>query len=504
MIRNFLMCFFALIAFQSGTAQNVTAKIIDSEDNHGLAYASIQINDTENLISNAEGYFTIPQKTAEDAFFSVSFLGYKTVNVTFRELKENNLMIKLQPGNFELETVYISNIKVNADSIMAAVKRNLKNNYKPTGKPAKNTIFYREGQAFKPVKLKAEMTGATGYKKQQLNDANAELNAFTSQLLSHPPQEFTDMLCNYATATKIYKEKPVPASRFEVIKAVQLKDRTRSVDLDEMEKMASGVLFKHLDPTKYYRIKSGLFGTQDTVIATGAFYESKRYVTNKSKLNDARNKVISFMGTGSLQNSKTEFVNKQELYEYTLAGTTMAANNESVYIIKFRPKKRKGKYTGTLYVSEKDYAVVRADYMLGEGKTLGGVNLKFLLGIKQSENISKGTLIFKERSPGAGYYLQYGSIETGQYIYVNRPLKFIEIGKEEKHKVAFDLKVEANEVGKEEYFVMSRSDISEADFDKIKESDFDYIQLSNYDPNIWKEYNGIEPLEEMKQFRTVE
>jgi hypothetical protein len=303
------------------------------------------------------------------------------------------------------------------------------------------------------------------------------------------------------------KDKQGVMSKYEVVKAIQLKDKSRGIDLNELEKMASGILFKHLDASKYYRIKSGLLGTRDTVVANGAFYEdhqTRKYAKNKRNLNEAKTKINFFTWNNSLQNPKCEFINNQELYDYAYVGTTEAGNNESVLIIKFSPKKRKGKYAGTLYVSEKDYAVVRAEYVLGEGKTLGGVNLKFLLGIKQSDNVSRGTLIFKETAPGKGYYLQYGSMETGQYVYINRPLKFKEIAEGDKHEVAFDLKVEANVTEKEEYFIMSKNAIDMAEFDQVKESDFEYIQTDNYDPKVWKEYSGIEPLEEMKHFKSVE
>ncbi|MHA3789933.1 carboxypeptidase-like regulatory domain-containing protein [Flavobacterium hauense] len=503
MIKNLLICFVTLLGVQIVNAQNITGKIVDAENGQSLPNAGVVINDTENIIGSEEGFFTLPEKTTDDVMLAVSFLGYKTAYITVSELKKNNV-IKLQPGAFELETVYVTNIKVNADSIMAAVKSNLKHNYRVTEQAEKNMIFYREGMALKPVKLQAKMTKATGYDKKQLNDANIEIKAFASELISHPPQQFTDMLCNYHTAMKTYQDKPVRVAKFEVVKAVELKDRSRSVDLDEMEKMASGILFKHLDAHKLYRIKSGLLGTRDTVVANGAFYESKKFVTTKSKLGDAKSKVMSFMGKSNLQSSNFDFINKQELYEYTYAGTTQSGGNESVFIIKFKPKKRKSKYAGTLYVSEKDYAVVRAEYVLGEGKTLGGVNLKFLFGVKQSENISKGTLIYKEKADGKGYYLQYGSIETGEYVYVNRPLKFLEIGEGDKHEVAFDLKIEVNEIERKEYFVISKEESTVANYDQVKESEFDYIKLSKYDPAIWKEYSAIEPLQEMKQFRTLE
>jgi hypothetical protein len=502
MIRNVLICFFALFGMLNVFAQSTTGKIVDAESGQGLPYAGILINDTENVIGNAEGYFTIPEKNTDDALLTISFMGYKTVRMTLGEVKRDKSIIKLQPGAFELEDVYISNVKINADSIMTSVRGNLKRNYKTFDQPVKNMLFYRSGLAFKPIRLKAEITESKGYKKKELKDANVGLQAFTSKLISHPPQEFTDMLCNYYTGKKTLNDKSAYTIGFEVVKAVKLKDKNRSVALDELEKMAGGVLFQHLDSTKYYRVKSGLFGTQDTVISRNTFFSSKKDVKT-SELDAARAKVTSFMYANNLQYKKLDFISNHELYEYEYTGTTQSGGNESVYIIKFRPKKRKGKYAGTLYVSEKDYAVVRAEYMLGEGKTLGGVNLKFLLGIKQSENISKGTLIFKERSPEDGYYLQYASVETGQYIYVNRPIKFKEITEGEKDVVAFDLKVEANVLEKQEYFIMSQTDVTQADL-KVNGKEVNYIELDSYDPNIWKEYSAIEPLEEMKHFRVAE
>jgi hypothetical protein len=35
----------------------------------------------------------------------------------------------------------------------------------------------------------------------------------------------------------------------------------------------------------------------------------------------------------------------------------------------------------------------------------------------------------------------------------------------------------------------------------MKEDDFKYLTIKAYDPKIWKDYNAIEPLEEMKRFK---
>ncbi|MDG2430960.1 MAG: carboxypeptidase-like regulatory domain-containing protein, partial [Flavobacterium sp.] len=131
------------------------------------------------------------------------------------------------------------------------------------------------------------------------------------------------------------------------------------------------------------------------------------------------------------------------------------------------------------------------------------LNLKLLLGIKASQNKSTGTIIYKKKKEGNGYYLQYATIERGQYFYINRPLKFIELTREDKDVLSLDIKVEGNSSSKTEFLNLSRSPIAASEITKIKEDDFKYITIKSYDPKIWKDYNAIEPLEEMKRFKAA-
>ena len=50
---------------------------------------------------------------------------------------------------------------------------------------------------------------------------------------------------------------------------------------------------------------------------------------------------------------------------------------------------------------------------------------------------------------------------------------------------------------------MSRTETTVAAIEKIKEQDFKFITIKSYDPKIWKDYNAIEPLQEMKQFKAI-
>jgi hypothetical protein len=84
------------------------------------------------------------------------------------------------------------------------------------------------------------------------------------------------------------------------------------------------------------------------------------------------------------------------------------------------------------------------------------VILIFLLGIKVSENVS-GTIIYKQRAEDDSYYMQYAATESGNYFYLNRPLKLIELTNGERH-LALDFKIEANTLTKTEFLNMSRTE----------------------------------------------
>lgn len=502
MTKQLFKSFLLMLSVQAGIAQNITGKIIDAKTNESIPYANVMINNSENLVSNAEGYFTIPEsKSSDTSTIVVSYLGYRDRQMTVKEFKDQQLVVALEPGIVELANVNISNVKPDPLSIMAEVKKHLSQHYKSESQPVKNKIFYRQTYAVKPSILNLDITKSTGFTKNDLKLVNTQVQAFTSKLITQPPVIFSDMLCNYYTITKKNKDKAVFSSKLDVVKATILKDDNNSSSLDDLQEKASKLFLQHLDTTKYYRVKSGWFGSHDTISLRKDFHRSKDKNKKSSLLATSKSDLNGFIATNNfLYSDRLTFVNQPEIYNYTYDGAIYSKEHEFVYVLSFKPRKSKGIYTGKLYISETDYAVLRADYTLAEGKTVSGINMKFLLGIKASENVSKGTLIYKQNPSGSGYYLQYGALETGQYMYINRPIKFIELSDEEKDVVALDLKIETNIKTKKEYLNIQKTESSEATLDAIKEEEFKYIKLKRYDPKIWEDTGAIEPLEEMKLF----
>lgn len=488
----------ALLTILIGNAQSV--RIVDSENGEAIPFANIQINNTENLLSNGEGYFSLPSSIDKtQTTILVSYLGYNNQQISLTQLAKNEYQIKLTPATFSLDTVIVPNKRPDPHTMMAEVNKRLNENYKGNHKTMKNTIFYRESSTFKPSKLEFEIDKSSGFTKKQIAVANSDLDAFSKSLISHPPKQYTDVLCNYYTKYKQADGKFVMESKLEVLKATKLQDENRATDMDALQKGFGKIVLQHLDTTKFYRIKSGWFGSKDTISLRKGFATKNQ--KKKSQINSEKSTLTSFMKENNPANAKLDFITNHKDYDFEYEGALYSAQQTFVYVLSFKPRKGKAKYSGKVYISENDYAIVRADYNLVNGKTLGGINLKMVLGVKASENVSNGTLIYKQNPDDSGYYLQYASVEDGQYVYLNRPLKFIELTKEEKDVVAFDIKIELNTVNRFEFLNMERTNTTETSFDQHTEKDFAFIPLKKYNPELWKEYNVIEPLAEMKRFK---
>ena len=187
LITSFLLLFF----FQIAISQNITGIIIDAKTSESLPYANIKVNESDNLVSNEEGNFTLSESNSNDAsVLIVSYLGYVNRQLTVGELKNLQYRIPLVPAIFEINEVNVSNKKPNADEIMANVKANLERNYKSDGQAKKDVLFYRKSEAIKPSILDVEIDKSTGYTKQGLKSANADLHTFTTKLMAEPPKEY--------------------------------------------------------------------------------------------------------------------------------------------------------------------------------------------------------------------------------------------------------------------------------------------------------------------------
>lgn len=493
---NYLLFFFFI--YLGAFAQSLSIKIVDSKNGIALPYANIKLSNNTDLISNDEGVFNLVEdQDLEENILLISYLGYQSQKISVKEIKFQNLTIRLTEVTYNLNEVSVNNSKPDPYAIMQEVKNRLKSNYTAAGNSNKRSLFLREGTIFNPSQINIDITKSTGFSKKQLKEVDQEVNSFCTNLKSKPSKKYEDLLCDYYLTNK-----PENNCKLDVVKATVIKGDGTATSMEDLQKKGLSILLKHLDSTKYYRIKSGLFGSRDTISFKDT---SKKDEAKNSNLINTRSKLsVFFFEQKFLAGSKFNFIYNPEIYEYHFNGKLYdEETNDVVYILEFSPRKSKAKYTGKLYISEADYAVVKCDYKLAENEIVDGLNLKFLLGIKVQENIDNGVVLYKKSKNDGVYELQYAYEESGQYFYLNRPVKFIELNKGEKDIFAFDLKIEGNLINKTELLTISKSEIAQNTFENFKENDFKYLKLKQYDPKIWKNYISIEPLEAMKQYKAL-
>ena len=159
-----------------------------------------------------------------------------------------------------------------------------------------------------------------------------------------------------------------------------------------------------------------------------------------------------------------------------------------MYVVSFKPRKSKSKFSGKVYINPYDFTIKKLIYKYAKGKRGEHVNLKWLLGIKYSENENSTILLYQKNEIGK-VYTSYFKQTIKNYAYINRPIKFIENAKE-KEKVKFNIKVEVimNEIT--EVLLNNTSSVPEESITTNKKEDFNrrkqYISKEAYLASNWK------------------
>ena len=494
------ICLLLFISFTTfkGIAQQITGQILDYKTGEPIAFATIQYDDNNGVVSNMEGFFTLSREhIPANSKLTISFMGYQTEDITLNELEGNQFKIRLREAVNQLNTVYLQNKMPNVDSIMARAHRHLNKNYVIGN--TKQTIFTRKTTYFKGKKIDVDITKSSGFKKSQLEDSNKQFAEMANQIVNSPPtQSFTDILFE-----SYHKDNGIP--KIQVKKATKLVDRKNNVSLEAIQSRVANIVLQHLDTSKTYKLKSGWFKIEDSLSLKSA-KKTKKEVEDAGK-NVAGLKINTQETLNSLmfkKDSELNFVTDIDAYEYELHGTT-SIDDQLVYIVNFQPRRSRAKFKGQLFINDEDHAILKINYSYAEGKHGEKLNLRLLFGVKYVESVNDGTIIYRKNNASNAYYPYYVNQKSAKYLYAHRPLKFTENDDDSSNKIAFDLLVEGHMVEKNELMSLGNETLDAQSYANVIESTkIDYIRLKQYDPTLWKDYNILEPLEELKKFKVEE
>jgi len=484
---KFKLGFLFVLLTSSVFAQRFSAKIIDKSTKEPIPFAAIQTGNHKGVISNEDGLFNIDLQHDKIKQITISSLGYKTNVFTITSIRANNYSVALEPSLNELNTVYLSSTKPNADSIIAKVLRKLKENYRFEN--INHNLFYRETSYMDFENLDFKIKKASHVKKKHLTAANQSLMTMANDVKSSNYVNFTDFIGNLS----ILKD----STKLDVERATKIINTKKDFSLENIQKQAQNIVLKYLDTTLTYKLKTGLFKVEDSLsLANNNKSDDNKQEFEIKDLKSNANNMIDRLqpNTNSLLNEILD----PEYYNYTLKDLNYY-NNTMVYAIHYSPKKSKAKYSGVLYIEDDSYAVLKTDYKFAKGKRGSKLNLRLILGIKYIEKVSTGTIIFKKNKDN-WFAPRYAKHKTGQYFYISRPLKFIE-NSSSKNKVMFNFKIEGVITNKVELLFTDTNSITASEFKALKEVKTVPFQIQRkYDAGVWGTHETIAPTEELRTF----
>tara|TARA_B100000809_G_scaffold257506_1_gene299234 strand:- start:45 stop:1523 length:1479 start_codon:yes stop_codon:yes gene_type:complete len=480
-----LLCYFL-------NAQELTAKIVDSQTKASIPFVAVQTAVFKGVISNEEGEFIINLEDIDTNTIELSCLGYESLTMSIADLKTKNYIIQLTPAINELNAIYLTNTKPNVDSIIARINRNLTKNYKSDA--LSYNFFYRKTSYTDFENLDFEIKKSSKVKKRQLIEANDKLTKMGNGIINGNFVYFTD----YSGILNVMNDS---LKKLHIDKATKIINSNENVSLEDIQKNAQNTVLRYLDTTMTYRLKTGLFKIEDSLSLNDG--HKKEDNVNEFKIENLRENTLSILNKSQIgTNSMLKKVLNQDDYEFTLENASIV-NGEIVYFITFKPNRSSSNFTGSLFVCEDTYGVLKLDYYYAEGKQGEKLNLKLILGVKYIENINTGTIIYKRNAQDI-YEPRYIKSESGQYFYLNRPLKLIE-NSSDRHKTSFNFKIIGNSISKEELLFSHINTINRIKFETINENEVvAYDVLRKYDARTWSGKQTLAPTAELKTFNGEE
>lgn len=490
MIKKSILLFLLFIqALFHANSQIIKGKIVDAKTETGIPYATVQVTPTYGTITNEEGAFAIRiQKNTQDSLL-ISSMGYKqkTIPLSFTQ----NQIIYLDPTVIALDEVLLLNQMPTAEDIIRKVRAAYSINY--VSAEQKYQMFYRGTSYMNFKNLDVTIKKASSVSKDLVAKASRRLDSLTKSIIESKLIEFDDY-----NGHILMKDKD--SSKIVIDKATKIIDSKKDFSIENVQKKAQNIILQYLDTNQTYKLKTGLFKIEDSLSLDKDDFakENKNEFSNKG----VKNELLQVLKNSQFYDSSflDEILNTDS-YRFLLDGASYFQGN-SIYVVSFWPKRSKAKFQGILYISAGDYAVLKAEYSFTEGKVGSKFNMKLLLGIKYIENIHSGIIIYKPGQYGK-YHPYYIKNEQGNYIYVHRPLKFIE-NSNDRNKVIFDFKLEGNAREKQELLILSSNPLDVAAFEKYQEQEkIPYRLLKQFEPSIWQNNQIIEPLEELKNFKVA-
>jgi hypothetical protein len=487
MIKKLLYSTLLFINILGINSQTISGKIVSLNSSDPIEKAAIITNIKSGTTSDEFGNYTLNLNNVKTITFSC--LGFQSKTITRNQLIKINYVVNLIENVNELDEFQLNITKISLDSLLIKTTLNMKENY--LSSPIKQELYSIENQKMDFKKLDFELKSSSLLSRKNRKLAEQDLKTFSDDLQKRNPAFGSEFKVNLLSA-KLYSEKlkkDIDTYHVEDVQGFKKIDIGNGITVENVTKRLQNIVLKHLSSKNTYKVKSGLFKVEDSL----SLAETSKIADSLAKENTFNNYNQSYSirnakKTGTFFNvsSQKNFLN-QKYYEHQLEENEILGFKKH-YVVSFTPNKSKSKYSGKIYIDPSNFFIKKIAYSYAEGKRGEHLNLKFLLGIKFSENKHDVTLYY-ETNEDDKVYTSYINQTKTNYAYIDRPLKFIENSKD-RNKIKFNIKVEINVTENREIFLKTPSYI---DANKIKKQTKEeikkrtpYMTKEAYENSDWR------------------
>ncbi|QVY66192.1 carboxypeptidase-like regulatory domain-containing protein [Polaribacter sp. Q13] len=473
-------------------SQTISGKVINQNNSNSIEKAALLTDLKSGTTSDETGTYTLNLSKVKT--LTVSCLGYQSKIITKKQLINNHYIINLLEDVNQLDEFQLNLTKVTLDSLLIKTATNMKENY--LSSPVKQDVYAIENQNLDFKKLEFELNASSLLSRKKRKLAEKELMQFADNLQEKNPAFGTEFKATVLNK-KFYSEerkKEVDSYKVEAIQGFKKLDIGNGVTLENITQRLQNIVLKQLNSKNTYKVKSGLFKLEDSL----SMAETTRVADSIAKDNTFSDYNQSYplrnlKYTSVFFNASTEknFLD-QKYYEHQLEENEILGTKK-YYVVSFTPNKSKSKYSGKMYIDPTDFFIKKIKYTYADGKRGQHLNLKFLLGIKFSENEHNVT-IFYEKDKDEKIYSSYIKESKTNYAYIDRPIKFIE-NADERNKVKFNIKVEINVKEDRETYVNNIRNFDSDSFKKKTKEEIKeaykkrtlFMTSEAYDASNWKD-----------------
>ena len=492
------LCLLLFGSIFDGLGQEIQGQVLDSLTQESVPFATVLSNFEENTISNEEGKFRLIRRTtiqAKDSIF-ISCMGYHPLDLALAQLKDS--LLYLRPKEIELNAVILSQNNLSAAEVIKKARERVKDKYDLS--LTKKTFFLRESFDQRWIQRDLKVKKATIKEFKQ---------AFWDSLFQSIPVKDDWHTESYG---EFYGDWSEEQQKLVLKRAVELADTVNEKGYEQIENKITSVLDENVKENSYFKFRSGIFSTKvdrDEVIEQAS--DSTKVNTKKEKEEEefpeeeafyrGRKNRLKELFNSLIKRDRLDIsvLNKSHLYDYEIVNFTYV-EGVPVYIIRFQPNGKKGKYKGKLYIEAEQYSLVQMEY-----ENVGSIRDFSLLGLSFNAYGRQLQLKFN-RFQGEKYQLQYLNIETKFRTGIDRPIKILEKnkyvkGRRKQNELSGKIRFKLDQKSSITLVVFDSERVNDKTFESLQETKvFIPAKKDSYDPDFWEGYTIMEPNKAIKAF----